>query len=67
MEVKEINDNYEKYYDIEDVIGRGQYGKVYKGVNKKTKEIRAIKVMEIDNEDEDIFMKHINNEIKNMK
>ena len=67
MEEKEINDNYENYYEIESVIGRGQYGKVYKGKNKKTDEIRAIKVMEIDNKDEDIFMKHINNEIKNMK
>ena len=67
MEDKEINDdNYEKFYEIESVIGRGQYGKVYKGINKKTKEIRAIKVMEID-EDEDIFMNHINNELKNMK
>ena len=65
MVEKEINDNYEKYYEIESLIGKGQYGKVYKGINKKTKEIKAIKVIEI-NEDK-IFMKNINNEIKNMK
>jgi len=66
MEEKEINDNYKNYYEIKSVIGKGRYGKVYKGINKKTKELRAIKVMEID-ENEDIFMKHIKNEIKNMK
>ena len=66
MEEKEINDNYKKYYKIESVLGKGQFGKVYKAINKKTKEMRAIKVMDID-EDEDIFMKHIKNEIKNMK
>ena len=67
MEEKEINDNYENYYEIESVIGRGQYGKVLKGKNKKTDEIRAIKVMEIIGKDEDIFMRNIKNEIKNMK
>ena len=65
MEEKEINDNYKKYYKIESLLGVGQFGKVYKAINKKTKEKRAIKVMDI-NEDEEIFMKNITNEIKNM-
>ena len=66
MAVKEINDHYKKYYEKKDLIGKGQYGKVYKVINNKTKEIRAIKIMDID-EDEKIFMMHMNNELKNMK
>ena len=38
--------NYEKYYDIIELIGIGSYGPVYKGKDKKTKELRAIKVMD---------------------
>ena len=66
MAVKDINDHYKKYYEKKDLIGKGQYGKVYKVINNKTKEIRAIKIMDID-EDEKIFMMHMNNELKNMK
>ena len=66
MEVKEINDHYKKYYEKKEEIGCGAYGKVYKVINNKTKEIRAIKIMEI-REDEREFMNHMNNELKNMK
>ena len=65
MKVKEINDHYKKFYEKKNLIGKGQYGKVYKVINKKTKEIRAIKIMDID-EDENVFMSHMNNELKNM-
>ena len=65
-EEKEINDDYKKYYEKKGLLGKGQYGKVYKGMNKKTKEMRALKVMNIDYE-EDKFMGHIKNELKNMK
>ena len=61
----QINDNYTKKYKISGEIGRGQFGKVLKGENKKSKEKRAIKVIEI-NKDEN-FIKYIENEIKNMK
>jgi serine/threonine protein kinase len=37
-----------KFYEKKNLIGKGQYGKVYKVINKKTKEIRAIKIMYID-------------------
>jgi len=67
----EIKDgDYTQYYEIKDEIGRGQYGKVFKGINKKSKEIRAIKIIEIYN-NKDIkdnnFVKYINNELNNMK
>ena len=65
-EEKEINDDFKNYYEKQGLLGRGQYGKVYKGMNKKTKEIRALKVMNIDY-DEDKFLSHIKNELKNMK
>ena len=53
----QLNDDYTKYYKIIDVIGRGQFGKVFKGKTKKTKELRAIKVIEINNRDKD-FLKY---------
>ena len=66
MEIKEITDHYKKYYEKKDKIGKGQYGKIYKVINKKTKEIRAIKIMDIDGDEEE-FMNHINNELKIME
>ena len=67
MAVKEINEHYKNYYEKKDELGKGRYGKVYKVINKKTKEIRAIKIMDIDDDDEKVFMKYMNNELKNMK
>ena len=66
MEENKINDDYEKYYEIGELIGRGHYGKVFKVRKKQTNEIRAIKIIEIDN-NKDEFMKNINNGLKNMK
>jgi len=59
----EINDNYKNFYDIEKEIGKGQFGKVLIGKNKKTKEIRALKIIKV----EKINMKYIYNELNNMK
>ena len=67
MEEKEINDDFKKYYEILKLLGYGQYAKIYKGINKKTKEIKAIKVIQINNDEEEIFYKNIHNEITNMK
>ena len=59
----EIKDNdYTKYYEIKNKIGNGQFGEVFKGINKKSGEIRAIKIIKIIND-----MKYINNELNNMK
>ena len=60
-------DDFRKYYDIEeDYIGHGASGTVYKATKKDTKEIRAIKVIDIikyikdrENEGEDISEKVI--------
>ena len=61
------DDDYTKYYEINDEIGRGQFCKVFKGVNKKSKEMRAIKIIEIYNNKENNFIKYIINELNNMK
>ena len=42
-----IKDDYKKYYNIDKVIGKGAYGNVYLGKDKETNEIRAIKVMDL--------------------
>ena len=41
-------DDYKKYYDIIETIGKGAYGFVYKGKAKLTNELRAIKVIDLD-------------------
>ena len=65
MEGNKINDNYEKFYEINELVGKGQYGTVFKVKKKGTNEIRAIKIIEIENNKEE-FMKEIDNELKNM-
>ena len=42
-----INEDYTKYYDIIEIIGNGAYGCVSKGKEKKTNELRAIKVINL--------------------
>ena len=37
--------NYKNYYRIEDIIGNGASGCIFKGVKIKTKELRAIKII----------------------
>ena len=40
--------NYEDYYERIEVVGAGGYGIIYRGREKETNEIRAIKIMEIE-------------------
>ena len=55
--------DYTQYYEINEEIGKGQFGKVFKGINKKSKEMRAIKIIDIKKTE----IKNINNELNNMK
>ena len=41
-------DDYKKYYDIIETIGKGAYGFVYKGKVKLTNKLKAIKVIDLD-------------------
>ena len=44
--VDRVNQDYKKYYDIlSEPIGKGAYGFVYKGKEKETGQLRAIKVI----------------------
>ena len=38
--------NYKEYYELQEIIGGGGFGTVYKGIDKETKELRAIKVID---------------------
>ena len=40
-------ENYEKYYKISKVLGKGAFGIIYKGRDKKNKEFRAIKAIDL--------------------
>ena len=59
-----INNNYKKYYDIIDLIETGGYGCVYKGREKETKELRAIKVMSIEKIEQSLLCQYEREEIK---
>ena len=44
----EIKDSdYTQYYEIKEKIGEGKFGEVFKGKDKKSKEIRVIKIIKI--------------------
>ena len=53
-------------YEIQDKIGQGRYGSVYRGLNKETGEVVAIKAIEYDKDDID-HIKYIWREILIMK
>ena len=68
MENNEIKDgDYTQYYEIKDKIGNGHFGEVHKGKDKKSKEMRAIKIIEIDKNQGFDYKNYINNELDNMK
>ena len=51
-------DNYEEYYEIIKVIGIEGFGCVYKGKEKETNELRAIKVMDKEKIKEDLLIQY---------
>ena len=58
--------NYKEYYEIIEVIGTGAYGCVYKGKDKKTNELRAIKVIDIEKVEANLSSQYKSEEIKNI-
>jgi len=62
--IERSKQNYEDYYEIIKVIGIGGYGCVFKGRDKQTKELRAIKVMNIDKIKENLLIKYEREELK---
>ena len=54
--------NYNDYYDINDPIGNGSYGFVYKGKEKISNEPRAIKIIDLNRIREDLSYEYETNE-----
>ena len=59
-----IKQSYKEYYEPIEIIGTGGYGYVYKGRDKNTKELRAIKVLDIEKIEEDLSSQYEREEIK---
>ena len=55
---KEKKQNYKSFYDIIEVIGSGAYGCVYEGKEKKTKQLRAIKVINLDLIEQNLLIRY---------
>jgi len=63
--VDRVKQDYKKYYDIlSEPIGKGAYGFVYKGKEKKTGELRAIKVIDKNQLIENLLYKYEPKEIE---
>ena len=56
--------NYKEYYEIIEEIGSGAYGHVYKGKDKRAKELRAIKVISLETIKEKLSSQYETEEIK---
>lgn len=64
-----IKEDYKKKYDILNEIGKGTYEKVFKARDKETNEIKALKIIDLDdfNEEEiEIELSFIINELNAM-
>ena len=59
-----IKKNYKEYYEIIELIDSGEYGYVYKGREKSTKELRAIKVISLEKIQENLLSQYETNEIE---
>jgi serine/threonine protein kinase len=57
-------EDFRKFYDILDIIGGGGYGYIYKGIEKKTKEKRAIKVIDLSKIKDDLLSQFETEEVK---
>ena len=62
--IEKSKQDYKKYYDILEPIGSGGYGTVFKGKEKKTNELRAIKVIDLRKIKESLLYNYELKEIK---
>ena len=52
MEEDRTKEDYENYYEKIKKIGKGSFGIVYKVKDKKTNEFKAIKIIDIEDDEE---------------
>ena len=65
-----MKEDYKRYYEIVEKIGRGTFGTVYKVKDKVTKEFRALKIIdlpEFDEDEKELNIKNLMNSIKIME
>ena len=67
LETNRTKEDYKKYYTIKEKIGKGSFGEVYKVIDKESNELRAIKIIEFDDDNKKENAKGIINELKYMK
>ena len=58
------NQSYNEYYEKKEFIGNGAFASVYKGIDKKTKELRAIKIINKKTIGESLLSQYEKEEIK---
>ena len=61
---KHINEDLKKYYNINQLIGKGSFGEVYIVEKKNTKEKRAIKIFQLKDIKEKLKEQYFTDEIK---
>ncbi len=60
---KNINEDLQRYYNINQLIGKGSFGKVYIAEKKNTNEKRAIKIFQLRDIKENLKQQFFTNEI----
>ena len=56
---QEFNEDLEEIYEIQDIIGSGSIGQVYKMKHKRTDELYAIKIIHPNMDGQILFLKYI--------
>lgn len=54
VSIQNIRLDPEEYYTKQERIGKGSFGEVYKGINNRTKEVVAIKIIDLEEAEDEI-------------
>ena len=63
--IKINKDDYTKYYEVKGMISKGHFGVVYKGINRESREKRAIKIIDSEFQNFD-YKKYLKNELNSL-